>query len=614
MLTVLVTLRFFGPAEAIAGLLLMLLGTTILVVTARIRQVWTIHYRGHTVRVENSCVRGEALFIDNVRVARGGFGGHIEMRGVIRDGAGVGDEILVLCEAGLLSLRCRVFVAPQATRVAPAAPVRPTAGSHWVKVAVLIGGLFLVGTCGIFGVLFGGAAVAMLGAVFLIRGPEHNGVVHQEIAPIDVAREPVPKLMPAAKDKDGDPKELPLNPPQGAPERAFLVYAPDKLVVGGMIQNRVQSLAEALTHSGNGFVIEIHGNGPYVVPPTVIDKAVTIRAGAGFHPVLRLDPAAAETAMPLIKSTAALVLEGLELQVVNAPLWTADALNQDVVRAEQAPLFVANCRFVVNRKGAAQHTLTAIGLQHSPLAEIRNCALLQTDGVFVSIANSTSLHDVVIDNCIIKGSHGLTVGYQGSIARGAKLALRNNTVIAYSTAAFHVFVQPSPAAGPNAPRPYKLETAGNVFATGYRVNQLFAKQVTAEEMERIARDLVLLTEAKNLYAFEKDTPFLMLTRDHQPFPGGRPILTLDDWSHFWGSKRPDALLAPARFQGYDFRAKIDFLTAADFRLKADSPGKGQGVGGRDLGAAVDLVGPGLALEGWRKTADYQDWLKRTGAK
>ena len=34
--------------------------------------------------------------------------------------------------------------------------------------------------------------------------------------------------------------------------------------------------------------------------------------------------------------------------------------------------------------------------------------------------------------------------------------------------------------------------------------------------------------------------------------------------------------------------------------------------GKDLGADVDLVGPGAAYERWKKTLEYQQWLKDTG--
>jgi hypothetical protein len=54
------------------------------------------------------------------------------------------------------------------------------------------------------------------------------------------------------------------------------------------------------------------------------------------------------------------------------------------------------------------------------------------------------------------------------------------------------------------------------------------------------------------------------------------------------------------------------LSAEDFRLRSDSAGYKAGKGGKDLGADVDLVGPGPAYERWKWTPEYQQWLKDTG--
>ena len=60
------------------------------------------------------------------------------------------------------------------------------------------------------------------------------------------------------------------------------------------------------------------------------------------------------------------------------------------------------------------------------------------------------------------------------------------------------------------------------------------------------------------------------------------------------------------------QATPELITAADFRLRPDSPGYRAGKDGKDLGADVDLVGPGPAYERWKKTPEYQEWLKDTG--
>ena len=54
------------------------------------------------------------------------------------------------------------------------------------------------------------------------------------------------------------------------------------------------------------------------------------------------------------------------------------------------------------------------------------------------------------------------------------------------------------------------------------------------------------------------------------------------------------------------------LAPEDFRLRPDSAGYRAGKDRKDIGADVDLVGPGPAYERWKKTPDYQQWLKDTG--
>jgi hypothetical protein len=51
------------------------------------------------------------------------------------------------------------------------------------------------------------------------------------------------------------------------------------------------------------------------------------------------------------------------------------------------------------------------------------------------------------------------------------------------------------------------------------------------------------------------------------------------------------------------------LTLEDYRLLPDSLGYHAGERGRDLGADIDLVGPGLAYERWKTTPEYQEWSR-----
>jgi hypothetical protein len=89
-----------------------------------------------------------------------------------------------------------------------------------------------------------------------------------------------------------------------------------------------------------------------------------------------------------------------------------------------------------------------------------------------------------------------------------------------------------------------------------------------------------------------------------------------DWKRFWKQPESGSVEGPVRYQGGNVLAKLsigpDRVTPEDFRLRPDSAGYRAGKDGKDLGADVDLVGPGKAYERWKKTPDYQQWLKDSG--
>jgi hypothetical protein len=93
---------------------------------------------------------------------------------------------------------------------------------------------------------------------------------------------------------------------------------------------------------------------------------------------------------------------------------------------------------------------------------------------------------------------------------------------------------------------------------------------------------------------------------------------LDEWKRFWGGAETNSLQERLRFQGGELPSRteteLDRLTAEEFRLRPDSAGYRAGKDNKDLGADVDLVGPGPAYERWKKTPEYQQWLKESGQK
>ena len=91
--------------------------------------------------------------------------------------------------------------------------------------------------------------------------------------------------------------------------------------------------------------------------------------------------------------------------------------------------------------------------------------------------------------------------------------------------------------------------------------------------------------------------------------------TLAEWLRISGP--PDDLSSEGtiRCQGGDLVTKLqvtpDRITPADFRLRPDNAGYRVRKDGKDLGADVDLVGPGPAPERWKKTPEYRQWLMET---
>src|SRR5262249_19780789 len=110
-------------------------------------------------------------------------------------------------------------------------------------------------------------------------------------------------------------------------------------------ERRFDTLAEAVDHTGNNDIIEIHGDGPFVSDSVKIRNHLVIRAGAGYRPSITLSQAAADKNLPLLQVSAPLVLEGLELRRVNGLGGKVEGKLPRLVHAwDSGALHLANCR------------------------------------------------------------------------------------------------------------------------------------------------------------------------------------------------------------------------------------------------------------------------------
>jgi hypothetical protein len=136
--------------------------------------------------------------------------------------------------------------------------------------------------------------------------------------------------------------------------------------------------------------------------------------------------------------------------------------------------------------------------------------------------------------------------------------------------------------------------------------------------ETFVRKLLSYQEQRNLYTTGSELLVYQVTTSNvwTRAPLSRSWRDLETWRTFWGLERMDSMLGPPPFQGGDLAARarsaLEQLTPADFRLRSGSPGQGAGRDGGDIGADIDLVGPGPAYESWKKTPEYQRWLADTG--
>jgi hypothetical protein len=365
---------------------------------------------------------------------------------------------------------------------------------------------------------------------------------------------------------------------------------------------KYDTLADAVERASDGDTIEVRGNGPFVSQPIEIRKnALVIRAGEGYRPVIRLSPEGAQANAPLLTTFAPLVLEGLELQRESPPKTPANV--QHFVLSGKASLHVANCRFVVPR-------LTCIWVVDSPHCVVRNCEFLGIDAVALGGRHPPAGGSWILDNCVSATGSTLYYFYQHRDLRDASIQFTRNSAVAKFGVRLFVTRMPTfPEAGP-AVQPSRLEISESLLNADkvLRFNQPQPPPLPFAEAETLLARLLNWQGRGNLYG----NNLLEWCVGGKPMPPHGPQ-SLAEWKEFWKSSETGSLQGQVRFRGGDLLSRVatapENITPADFRLRADSAGYRAGKNKQDLGADVGLVGPGPAYQRWKKTPEYQEWLK-----
>jgi hypothetical protein len=401
----------------------------------------------------------------------------------------------------------------------------------------------------------------------------------------------------------------------------------------GVAERKFDTLAEAVLSSSDGDTIEVRGNGPFVTEPVSFGtKRLTIRAATGYRPVIKgAAGRVGEDGWFLLRSQGPLVLEGLELQMTGP-------LGEGIVHSVLSPLHVANCRFVHNRS-------VSLWSSDTPVHTVRNCEFVSGPNIYAThIYSYPSNHGkMILENNVLSSpaGHALGLELRRPDLNDVAIHLKDNTVATRnSVIVMGLSVVPIAAEAGAVPdrQPVRWHVTANLFDSinptrspmpcklslllppdWYREGDM---PLSAKEAEELLPRLMAWREERNLYG--KGVSFQFMRRSKGPFGPKRTEVdellpafrTLADWQRMWKAGDSGSLQGELRYEGGDVFDKMEVsperITADDFRLRPDSPGYRAGKGGKDLGADVDLVGPGPAYERWKKTPEYQQWLKDTG--
>jgi hypothetical protein len=417
-----------------------------------------------------------------------------------------------------------------------------------------------------------------------------------------------PDNTPSRKDRSG--KDRPSVPPAATPEKQAFVLLGGK----GVGERKFDTLAEAVLRSSEGDTIEVRGNGPFVSYGETVPHRLVIRAGTGYAPSIRISKPPPDRYF-ILTARGVLVLEGLEVEG-HYPLllWALPS----------GALHVANCRLIFKSDELYGNVFRSEGRS----LFVRNSILSTNHELSGARWDYRSGGRCNIDNCVwaIGGlwlspkDLGGNPGVNPDVT-DISLCIRGNTLVGNGLSLTLLDRPNLPADGGSDP-PVRLELSGNVALWDANVSAYgflffnptwFKEPASADQAEALLPRLVRVDEKQNVYG--QGQPMLSLASCFQPLKGKRGQ-DLADWDRFWGQRNTGSAEGEIRFQGGDLitaaRSAPERLTAEDFRLRPDSAGYKAGKDGKDLGADVDLVGPGPAYERWKKTPAYQQWLKDTG--
>jgi hypothetical protein len=278
-------------------------------------------------------------------------------------------------------------------------------------------------------------------------------------------------------------------------------------------------------------------------------------------------------------------------------------------------LRVTNCRFVVSLRNA----LFAHG---SRRVLVTNCEFLLTLGS--ALAGPTPPGGLwELENCVQIG--GATFGPEFSDAGERTVRARQCSLIDSGPLYYPIAAMPKDPKSGQAARTLRVEVSGTLLDSHPLTVAVWRPIAMGQSHTPPAvkpRDawsrLVSWHGSDNVHQrLGKRTGEAMIVLEAGKQESLSDVHDLATWRKFWGSPETGSIEGEIRYQGGHLAGRLsqgegDRITPDDFRLRPGSAGYRAGKDGKDLGADVDLVGPGPAYERWKKTPDYQEWLKESG--
>jgi eukaryotic-like serine/threonine-protein kinase len=234
-----------------------------------------------------------------------------------------------------------------------------------------------------------------------------------------------PQPSPGSAPKTGEQPTPAANRPPAA------VYVVSRLPVGteGRHFDSLKA-ACAAAPADRDTTIEIHDNGPiFAQPAAVSGRRLTIRAGAGYRPLLAWDTTSSANQFIMV-SKGSLNLEGVDLVFKHSDSSQDEAAC--LIRADNADLVADKCTFSVAGKHRAGTAMIRLDGSGACKCDLSHCYFRGADATVVDVRAAGA--EVMLDGCLLVCAARPALEVLGKVgATATKIRVARSTLVAGQT-------------------------------------------------------------------------------------------------------------------------------------------------------------------------------------